>query len=777
MSWRVLRHPAIGVALVDDNARSCALPGCAVIIEDIPGRPPRRYCTAAHRAAARQARRASTQSEQEACLAETLPWLREPADVASAPSVPGRCRPAERSAPVRPLDARSSHAGPSAVRAPSLPPPGRSRGARSNEPLPRRRRALAVLGAAGILAGGYAVTASEPAPPPAASPVEAAPQPATEDEWAARAQVTLTSLNRQLDTIAQTEEAWSRLPEERRAATPPALVQAMAERKALLERRKATLQSQIETYRSLSRTKDELRITEQHLQAVEKALQDVPSDPNRTPEQASVIAALDEQRDLRLRQREAKRKELDSLEENVQSAVRTPLPDDGEETAHVSNEVLEVIRTDGTGRGDPGDSAIPPRPEVVGREQQQAQERQETATSAPPDPRGPGDESAEHRGDPDPRADAPGSGGERGPVAGVVDTVGDVGDTLLGGGPGEGKGARHGGERHRPQQAPPTAERPAEQQQAAQDRGPAGRVVDTVSDVGGPLTGGGNGDGRGSGGDRNRAEQAPAAETPAQEPAGALRAQPRVASPAPAASQPAGDDRRAAPADVPGGDIARTVVDSVPGGQLAAPQVEAALRGAAGAGAAAPARTQPEAPRSTVERPTSNAEHAAPTTVESTAQQPTRQQPAPQRSTPMEPAAAPAQPSATTSSPSRSTQQESSRPDTSASGSIQRRQPEPTPSTVTQRSTTQDAGADVVTMPVQRAGNSGSGSATVTRDGGVTTVTRTDGSGTRTVTASDGGYTASTQPTDGSSTKSVTVSRSSPSSSMSSLTSANSSGG
>ncbi|MGH3587662.1 MAG: hypothetical protein ACRDQ0_15200, partial [Pseudonocardia sp.] len=63
---------------MDATERRCALPGCDEVIEDIPGRPPRRYCTAAHRAAARQARRAAAQSEQDARLAATLPWLVEP---------------------------------------------------------------------------------------------------------------------------------------------------------------------------------------------------------------------------------------------------------------------------------------------------------------------------------------------------------------------------------------------------------------------------------------------------------------------------------------------------------------------------------------------------------------------------------------------------------------------------------------------------------------------------------------------------------------------------
>ncbi|MBW3615893.1 MAG: hypothetical protein KY439_11395, partial [Actinobacteria bacterium] len=61
---------------MDDDTRQCALPGCSAPIESAPGRPERRYCSAAHRAAARQARRASAHPEDEAPLAEALPWLR-----------------------------------------------------------------------------------------------------------------------------------------------------------------------------------------------------------------------------------------------------------------------------------------------------------------------------------------------------------------------------------------------------------------------------------------------------------------------------------------------------------------------------------------------------------------------------------------------------------------------------------------------------------------------------------------------------------------------------
>ena len=156
-----------------------------------------------------------------------------------------------------------------------------------------------------------------------------------------------------------------------------------------------------------------------------------------------MIAALDEQRDLRIRQREARRAELESLEEGVRSAVETPLPDDGEETAEVSRRVLEAIET-GEDGSDEDYSGTPDRPDVIARDERQEREREDVPNGAPPDPRGPGDESANGSDEPDARADGPsdgadrgsdrGDGGSRGPIGEVLDAVGSV----LAGGPGGG---------------------------------------------------------------------------------------------------------------------------------------------------------------------------------------------------------------------------------------------------------------------------------------------------------------------------------------------------
>lgn len=164
----------------------------------------------------------------------------------------------------------------------------------------------------------------------------------------------------------------------------------------MLQRRRATLQAQLDDYRSLRRTEQEIANSEQHLRAVETALADAPPRRHRSAEQEAATAALEEQRDLRIRRRDVQRTELASLQDGVSSATRAPLPDDGAATAAITDDVLEMVRNGGTepARPDPK----PSRPEVVaGRAPENGKPRQEVGTGGPPDPRGPRDESDERR--------------------------------------------------------------------------------------------------------------------------------------------------------------------------------------------------------------------------------------------------------------------------------------------------------------------------------------------------------------------------------------------
>jgi hypothetical protein len=147
-----------------DDERRCALPGCDAAVEVAVGRPQRRYCRPAHRAAARQARRAVTraggQPRSAAPPVEVLPWLRQPANNSDEPAWAGgpvlRARPARRAGAPAPTPDRTTEVGP------ALYPSGGA--GHRPAPLSRGRRVLVVLGLAGILAGGYALRA-DPHPP------------------------------------------------------------------------------------------------------------------------------------------------------------------------------------------------------------------------------------------------------------------------------------------------------------------------------------------------------------------------------------------------------------------------------------------------------------------------------------------------------------------------------------------------------------------------------------------------------------------------------------
>jgi hypothetical protein len=65
--------------MTDSLARRCALPGCVELVQDAPGRPGRKYCSPAHRVAARRLRMAQ---------AHDRPGPEQPALDLPAPRVP-----------------------------------------------------------------------------------------------------------------------------------------------------------------------------------------------------------------------------------------------------------------------------------------------------------------------------------------------------------------------------------------------------------------------------------------------------------------------------------------------------------------------------------------------------------------------------------------------------------------------------------------------------------------------------------------------------------------
>ena len=391
-----------------DETRRCALTGCEVPIESVPGRPERRYCSAAHRAAARRARRAATAPVPAAAsLGDSLPWLHAVQCDGSPPrhDAPGGSPSGGPVSGGRLPVAAPVAAGPTAPGGPG----GRARSG-SSSPLAGRRRALALVGAAGILAGGYAVVVvHDPAP---SSPLPARSALPDADAWAARARVTLASLSEQLDVIAEAEQAWARTPESRRAGRPPAQIREMRAHRAELERQQVLLKVQLQDYGSLPEVRSEVVAAERMLRDAERALADAPPLSQRTPEQDATIAELTERRDRAQARLEDKRAELVSLEQDVAGAAARPLPEPAERTERVTERVFDVV--DGENRPERPLDPIPPRPEVVaGREGQDGKPRADVDNSAPPDPLGPLDRKR-------------GRDRDRGPVDAVGGAVGGV---------------------------------------------------------------------------------------------------------------------------------------------------------------------------------------------------------------------------------------------------------------------------------------------------------------------------------------------------------------
>ncbi|HWM59354.1 MAG TPA: hypothetical protein VNO83_16115, partial [Pseudonocardia sp.] len=357
--------------------RRCALDGCAEPIEDVVGRPQRLYCTPAHRQAARRMRRTVAQRARQDQLVQNLPWLQdtgsppEAAPTESAPADPalvpasGQERGggpeavlASRAAAAEGrwrAEAAAASAGPGSSADPAdrddLPewarhaglvvgdgralrlhgfPLGRSvarrlaAGAarlRGCEPPPPHRRAIAVIGAAGIVAGGYALGA--PPDRPTTPPPAPAPLATSEDRWLARAQVSMTSVEQQLDTIERTEQAWrNRQP----TGTPPASMRALRQRKAELQERRAELDARLRAVRQARQARED--VTRSQARTGEHRPPDVP--PGRPP-----AAAPAPDRDA-LRERQ----QLSALETEAANAVRAPLPDDGERTRRLTDEVM-----------------------------------------------------------------------------------------------------------------------------------------------------------------------------------------------------------------------------------------------------------------------------------------------------------------------------------------------------------------------------------------------------------------------------------------------------
>ena len=282
-------------------------------------------------------------------------------------------------------------------------------------PVSYRRRAMAALGTAVVLLGGSALAGSaslhlqqdgEPGTAPAAVDAQG---------WTQQAQVTLTAVSRQLDQIAQAEAAWhNRFGGH--SGPPPAELAELRAAKAQLELTRTVLEDQLAAVQSVPEVQSELAELERHVADVEQTISALPSAAD-TPEPEESVISLSGQRELWADRLDAKRAELERLQEDVHSAVSSPLP---AVTDTVEQTVDSVL-----GLADPSRPAQPTEPDPVTpsttapRADDQRRPRDEVGVGAPPDPLGP----LGH--DPD----AGRSGGPGGPAGPVGDPVGGVAGT------------------------------------------------------------------------------------------------------------------------------------------------------------------------------------------------------------------------------------------------------------------------------------------------------------------------------------------------------------
>jgi hypothetical protein len=473
----------------DPSARRCALPECQEIIEEIPGRPFRKYCCAAHRAAARKLRLEQSYQD-EPPVPTDFSGVDDTAPVPSIPIqaappqpdlLPSRdadqerddflpaafiAQPWEPAQAWEPAGSKSSSGGHDARNGsngknnggkgkskdasaplsptfaewlPSLPeytpPPASdaasaaSRRKRKEAAALARKRAVAVLGAFGILAGGGSWVVTNQTAPVAQAPQAAGPRTDTPKvdpaAWAVQARDALSSVNQQLDLIAQTEQLWRQAATATGATVLPSEMRALLARRSMLTQQQALLQSQLSAYQSMGTTSSDLAAAQQRLAGVDQALRALPAGP-MSPQQQAAREQLLQQRAQAQEARDSKQKELATLQGGVENAVHAPLPDTGpDHTRSVVQSVVDLAEGKQPSKA-PEDPAQRESQLAIGAPRTQGSpERKDTFNAAPPNPRGVEDGLVA----PPSRSD----GQRSGPVR---DTVGDAGRTVrdVGGG-------------------------------------------------------------------------------------------------------------------------------------------------------------------------------------------------------------------------------------------------------------------------------------------------------------------------------------------------------
>ncbi|MBA2310473.1 MAG: hypothetical protein H0W01_14555 [Pseudonocardiales bacterium] len=249
----------------------------------------------------------------------------------------------------------------------------------------RRTQAIALFGAAGILAGGggwVVSNANASSDPRAVVGTPAQPANTSAQEWVRQAKVSLASVSRQLDIVAQVEELWMRSPGAQEAGAPPAAVQAMLDRKAALEQQRATVQSWLTAFESVDSVNKQLAEADSQLAAIDRALATPTSGPE-TPQ----LTQLRSQREFVKQQRDAKAAELASLRNTVDQVIVQPLPDPASEKATEELGQVVVDLASNPDAPEPGqeNDRLTPLPAIAYRDSE-GEADHEPGTGAPPRP-------------------------------------------------------------------------------------------------------------------------------------------------------------------------------------------------------------------------------------------------------------------------------------------------------------------------------------------------------------------------------------------------------
>ena len=364
----------------------CALPGCDEPIEQpTDGGPRRKFCTATHRAAARRLRREERTTVARAVASPTSGIaLGIPAQRDVPPSPTPRDRVAVAGLPSRQHEQGIEHQRQLVAASHAANAERRRKAKRA---VGTRRRGIAVLGAASILAAGggwVVIDKASPAVPDSTS-TASSDAPSGTAEWASRAKVALASVNSQLDLVNQVQAEWNALPGSRSRILPQPVVELLAH-KTRLEQQRAMLESELSALKSLETSRSALASTEGQLASVERALKAIPSDAPLSTEQSETARQLKAQRDLLAQQRENQNREVLGWDNSIRNSVTKPLPELEKVTEPVTDTVIALIDNSDRPSSPPVAQVRSPIPAATNRQDSTERARQDYNTGAPPDP-------------------------------------------------------------------------------------------------------------------------------------------------------------------------------------------------------------------------------------------------------------------------------------------------------------------------------------------------------------------------------------------------------